>query len=85
MASHLVLLILLAQQFNLLPKSPHLVAVLHGLVPDLPGFGSIPVTTASMSELSTHALPVISGCTSFFNVCSLKGAKGLVEIHINSV
>lgn len=81
MASRLVLLILLAQHFNLLPKRPHLVAVLHWLVPDLPGFGSIPVTTVSMSELPTHALPVLCGCTSVFNVCSLKGAKGLVEIH----
>lgn len=41
--AHLVLLVLLAENFHLLAQRTHLVTVLHRGVPDLPGFGCIPV------------------------------------------
>lgn len=57
---NLILLVLLAQHFHLLSQGTHLIAVLHGFVPNLPRLGSIPVQcdmshfTALSSSHSPH-------------------------------
>lgn len=68
----LVLLILLTERFHLLPQCTHLVAILHRLVPDLPGLGSIPARLYQLKTgVSRQVYNIINhSCNSSGQLCT---------------